>query len=457
MEKLIFSKYSNERARRFAIRTDIVSDDSKKLTVFKRNLYPEGQQHIKNIYTWYNRLSESYQGTQIELNHCDYREDKVALEYLNQLTLENELNELLKKQKLEQFNTLLFSYIDEVKKGGMIQPFVKTERFVETFGDVEIEDALSAEVTNIDMVLNNVILGEKWTIIDYEWTFDFPIPANFVIYRILHYFVANSHFPNRLNAVALFDQAGITEAELEIYASMERHFQMKFLLSDEQQENKLVPIREMHEDISPGGIDLKRIYDEEKMHRDALVQVFESDAHHFSEENSFVVHCNIDKQITLKIDLKPETDFLRFDPHENPCNLSGLTITDEEGSPVPVLATNGIFIKKDRIVFLEDDPQLVVGNLKEKTQLTFSYQIKLTDMEEREILQAVFSEKAELTEELEQVSEEKNLVKAENDQYRETVAEKEQQLAYQSEVISNMENTKIWKAYEQYKKTFRKT
>lgn len=456
MNKLVFSKYSNERARRFAIRTDIVSDGSKQLTVFKRNLYPEGQQHIKNIYTWYKRLSESYQGTQIELNHCEYDQDKVALEYLTQLTLENELNELLKKQKLEQFNTLLFSYIDEVKKGGMTHPFVKTEEFVKTFGDVQIDAALSAEVTNIDMVLNNVILTEKWTIIDYEWTFDFPIPANFVIYRILHYFIANSHFQNRLNAVELFEQAGITEAEQEIYASMEQHFQLKFLLSDEQQENILVPIREMHEDISPGGIDLKRIYEEEKMHRAALVQVFESTTYDFSEENSFLLHCNIDKEVALTIELQPETDFLRLDPHELSCNLSDLRITDEKGLAVPVFATNGIFTKEDQIVFLEDDPQLILANLKERKQLTISYQIKLTEMQEREILQTVFSEQKKLTETLNQSEQENQRINGEIQQYQQTLEDKEKQLAHQKQVITNMENTKIWKAYEQYKKTFRK-
>lgn len=457
MEKIVFSKYSNERARRFAIRTDIVSDEAKQLTVFKRNLYPEGQQHIKNIYRWYEMLTQIYGETQIELNRCEYLGDKVSLEYLRQLTLEHELNEFLRKRNFEAFNTLLFSYIAEVRKGGMTHPFTKTEAFIETFGDVEVDAALSAEVTNIDMVLNNVILGEKWTIIDYEWTFDFPIPANFVVYRILHYFIASTPFQGMLNVEELFEQAGITAEEQELYAAMEKHFQMNFLLSDEKEKLPLVPIRELHEDISPGGIDLKRIYNEEQMHRSTPIQVFVSDQYDFSEENSSIIRCNIDEKITIELALQPETDFLRLDPHELSCIVTELEITDESGETVPVFATNGVFVEEDKLVFLAEDPQLIFGGLKEKTMLKISYQLKLVTPQERSVFEGLLNERTALTETVSDLEQEYAQVTEKNEQYQQVIQENEKKMAHQTQVITNMENTKIWKAYEQYKKTFRKT
>ena len=39
---------------------------------------------------------------------------------------------------------------------------------------------------NIDLILNNVYLGEKYTIIDPEWIFDFPVPTDFIIWRTLN-------------------------------------------------------------------------------------------------------------------------------------------------------------------------------------------------------------------------------------------------------------------------------
>lgn len=457
MQKIVFSKFSNERARRFAIRTDIVSDESKQLSVFKRNLYPEGQQHIKNIYRWYEELSKVYEGTQIELNRCEYLGDKVSLEYLRQLTLEHELNELLRKRRFDQFNNLLFSYIDEVKKGDMIHPFVKTEAFVETFGDVTVDDSLSAKVTNIDMVLNNVILGEKWTIIDYEWTFDFPVPANFAVYRILHYFIASTPYQALLNSDELFEQVGISAEEQEIYAAMEKHFQMNFLLTDVKEKQPLVPIRELHEDISPGGIDLKRIYSEAQMHKSAVVQVFFSDQYDFSEENSSTIHCNIDEKVTIELELQPDTDFLRLDPHELSCSLSELEVVDDKGEAVPVFTTNGITIKENRVIFLADDPQLIFSGLKEKTKLTISYQLQLIDAREKNVFESILEEAITLTDTISHMKQEYQQIEAENNQYQQVIQEKENQISHQAQVITNMENTKIWKAYEQYKKTFRKS
>ncbi|WP_321385448.1 hypothetical protein [uncultured Enterococcus sp.] len=456
MQKIVFSKYSNERARRFAIRTDIVSDEAKQLTVFKRGLYPEGQQHIENIFKWYQKLSASYSETQIEMNHCELQGDKVALEYLTQFTLEHELNQLLRKRNTEQFTALLFSYINEVRKGEAVHSFVKTEAFIETFGDVEIEEALSAEVTNIDMVLNNVILGEKWTIIDYEWTFDFPIPANFVIYRILHYFINSSPFKSLLDEMELYEQAGISDIEQAVFADMERHFQSSFLLKEKQQDKMIVPIREMHEAISPGSIDLKSIYSEEKQKRETPVQVFMSKEYSFSEEGSLVILCNIEKKVSLTIDLAEETDFLRLDPHEDACYLTDLEIKDESGKKLSIFASNGKQISENQMVFIEHDPQIILSQLKETKRLEISYEIHLISAQEQVVFKDMLMDKQAVDEQVAVLAAQAEEAKQAEQEYQQQLKEKEDRIAYQNQVIANMENTKIWKAYEKYKKTFKK-
>ena len=48
MEKIIYTKYSNERAKPFAIRTDICADGSVR-TVKKRACFPEGREHIASL------------------------------------------------------------------------------------------------------------------------------------------------------------------------------------------------------------------------------------------------------------------------------------------------------------------------------------------------------------------------------------------------------------------------
>ena len=45
-------------------------------------------------------------------------------------------------------------------------------------------------MSNIDLVPANIlILKDRQVVIDYEWTFDFPVPAGFILYRMIHYYL----------------------------------------------------------------------------------------------------------------------------------------------------------------------------------------------------------------------------------------------------------------------------
>ncbi|MCB5953243.1 hypothetical protein LI951_14295 [Enterococcus sp. BWT-B8] len=456
MKKIVFSKYSNERARRFAVRTDIMSDDSGKLTVYKKNLYPEGQQHIEDIYNWYQKLQDIYKDTSIALNHCDYLGDRVALEYLSQYTLEHELNQLLRKRNLAQFSERLFSYINEVKKGKMTQPFVKTPEFIETFGDVELGEALSAEVTNIDMVLNNALCGEKWTMIDYEWTFDFPVPANFVIYRILHYFINSSPYRGQLDNMDLFEKVDISLEERVVFAKMEQHFQTHFLLSDRKQEKLIVPIRELHDEISPGSIDLKHVYNAEKKKQETPIQLFMSSDYSFSEENSMVVIRNIDNRVVIDLQLNLDTEFLRVDPLEHACLVTDFEIRDENGERLAILNTNGALIKDNQLIFIADDPQIIIGGLREKKAVNISFQVKEVFDHSKYMFESILSERQLFERKIDELNQSVAHLNKEKSNYETEISVMGDELAHQKQVITNMENTKIWKAYEKYKKTFKK-
>ena len=48
MREVIYSKFSNERARAFSTRTDLIEEDGKR-EVIKTALYPEGEEHIRRL------------------------------------------------------------------------------------------------------------------------------------------------------------------------------------------------------------------------------------------------------------------------------------------------------------------------------------------------------------------------------------------------------------------------
>ena len=40
-----------------------------------------------------------------------------------------------------------------------------------------------------DLIFENVILGDKYTIIDYEWSLDFPVPIEYIMFRSVFTFM----------------------------------------------------------------------------------------------------------------------------------------------------------------------------------------------------------------------------------------------------------------------------
>lgn len=240
MNRMIFTKYSAERDRKFAIRTDIVKKEDGNLEVEKRALYPEGQAHVSGIFRWYELLSKEYEEGQFLVNHCRKIPEGVGLSYLTGDTLQQRMEQLAREGKEQEISDYVEQYLERMTQGSNWIPFEKTESFVQVFGNVDFPKMLKCRrVTNIDMIFSNIVLeGKDWHFIDYEWTFDFPVPLHFVLYRAC--FLASHEIADAscLKYPVLMRRLGIDEAEQQMYASMEEHFQ-------EYVRNNTVPIRDM--------------------------------------------------------------------------------------------------------------------------------------------------------------------------------------------------------------------
>ena len=119
-----------------------------------------------------------------------------------------------------------------------------TPEFLEVFGrdpaedsqdsaPGELEQQLSAlsdasyAVSNIDGLFENLMVsGGKLYCLDYEWVFDFPVPAGFVRYRNLVYFYYKYEgLMDYENAADFLKEFGIGEELSGLYAAMEESFQ----------------------------------------------------------------------------------------------------------------------------------------------------------------------------------------------------------------------------------------
>ncbi|MFV0528553.1 MAG: hypothetical protein ACK5MN_07560 [Lachnospiraceae bacterium] len=438
MEKIIFTKYSNERSRRFSLRTDILSDEQGARRVFKKNTYPEGKGHIAGIHTSYEALSRMYQDTRIVMNRCEQQEGGISLEYLEGVTLEHILSTCLLEGRTDTLIQLLLSYIEEVSKGHVTEPFKKTPQFLEVFGDVELpEGLLCAPVTDIDMVLGNVIVQEDtWTLIDYEWSFAFPVPMRFVLYRILHYFEHSNLASAAIRKLGLMAKVGITAEEIQAYKVMEQNFQERYILS-ESTEQTHVPIRNLYPYISPGSLDVRHVlHMTNAQEQRQQIQLFESDRMHF-EEGQSIFEPSKEGQVIYTLSPQKTTRYVRLDPCSQACCLQNLSIRTADEQTL-LFETNGVSLDEFRWFFFTTDPQILF-ELPEgvRTPIQITYEIHYMEeavQQQVERLYNTWQTEQQHTAALSAVIDEKDAVIQQRD-----------------ELIRNMEQTKIWKAYRKYK------
>ena len=162
------------------------------------------------------------------------------------------VDEVLKKDGKEAALEALGAFMDRMMDGSKMIPFHMTESFVRVFGRTgeTFEDDRSLPVTDLDMILPNVLAAPDgtWTLIDYEWTVSFPVPVDFVRYRILHYYLAQGGVRKALRERETMERFGITERRENGFRMMESRLQSR--INEDH-----VPLVTMFGRMSPGVVD----------------------------------------------------------------------------------------------------------------------------------------------------------------------------------------------------------
>ena len=85
---------------------------------------------------------------------------------------------------------------------------------------------MGCSFADIDLVPENVIVsGSGEYVTDYEWIFDFPLPADYVVYRAIRTYMYSGGKRNALLQYDLYERAGITSEIRNVFDYMESNFQ----------------------------------------------------------------------------------------------------------------------------------------------------------------------------------------------------------------------------------------
>lgn len=233
--RLLYEKFSTERSPEFSMLTGIRKIKGKR-EVFKRAARPEAEAHLESLEEKEGLLIHLYQDTPLLVNSGTEREDERGaafdLEYVSGKNHEECLEQILETEGSEEGLRFLEEHIELVLPKAKRVPFTYTEEFQQIFGELSENvserqkqwEALPA--ADIDLILSNVIDTEKGKVlIDYEWTFAFPVPVPYLIYRVINYFF---HVHNEMEGFSreeLFRHFHLSPEEVDGFIRMERKFQ----------------------------------------------------------------------------------------------------------------------------------------------------------------------------------------------------------------------------------------
>ncbi len=370
----VYTKFSNERDRKFAIRTEIGLTENGSRTVRKLPEAKEAEVHVNNLEKICTELGKLYGPAGIRVSSCKAQPKAAEFEYLTGITLEEKLDTLLENGEEDQAEALLFSYVNKVKQIHEKERFHRTAGFTKVFGEVTLSEELkSAPVSNIDLVPANVILnGEAATVIDYEWTFFFPVPSNFLVYRMIHYYLESDGKRESLKKRGFYEKAGLTQEECRTYRMMEKNFQKYMLGSHHAMQN-------LYGSISPGKADAVQLYEERKREASQTLQVFWDAGRDFNEEDSRRYPIK-NREIRVRFTLPDHTEKLRLDPGELQCGLYIRKLCWENGAPVKFV-TEGCYLGGGVYYFGVEDPQIIINEIPEKAGV-MEIHLEFTDEKE---------------------------------------------------------------------------
>ncbi len=362
---VLYTKFSNDRAPKWAIQTMVRRNTYGQLCVEKHPLDDMACGHIENMKKAYEKLSERYKGTKIVIDRCsEIRNDVkngLSFEFCKGQTLEALLDECITKGADTEFKSLVDEYMHWLSYNG---------------------DKYS--VTNIDFVFPNIIIDDdRWQVIDYEWTYDEHIDAKYIAFRSFYNYILGSSIRKSYEKLLMDEILGFTEAEIKAAVEREREFQLGITGSH-------ASVDSMREIIGNRAYELEGMltycnYADVKF----VAKLYMDYGSGFNEEASVEFHdCYFaEKELRIEYDIPKAVKRLRIDPCSYICAVTTRKIqVGERLYAEAEVEVNGVRQECGTVVFNTEDPNFTI-DIKEAGKL-------IVDMEVMELPAALANQLA---------------------------------------------------------------
>lgn len=359
MEKVIYTKYSMERADEFKIGTSIFRDNHGEKWVKKYARHIKARTHIESLFYKYLKLKTYYKEAAMEIVPCEVCDTKAFFRFVKGESLESILDKYVENRDVKGFLVEIDNYRRIITENIELDSFQVCDEFIQVFGrDHPREGKKAFKISNIDLIFTNIIIENgDWKLIDYEWVFDFSVPVDYVVYRAVKNYIEMSVNRKCLVDFNIYSFLDISETDRNLYDCMDQHFQ-KYVAHD------AVILNEIYQNIGGRVVTLEDIlvknFNEENRNE---IQIFNDYGDGYSEENSYYIYSSFKHSIEFEIDLDENIKAIRFDPGRESCIVKIMKVIGEGAffSDLSILS-NGVEAGDGYYFFSTDDPQFYIQN-----------------------------------------------------------------------------------------------
>lgn len=226
MDRLIYCKFNETRNPLFQTKTCIYEKEGRRY-VTKSPASKEARSFVLSFPQKYQWTKSIY--TNMKFLPCRLEGDVVLYDYLVGKSLDSVIRPYI--FDIELLVTEIQKCLKEYYKvsESVRHSFKDETEYREIFGDILWDESEKCiRPVNLDVIFDNLILGEdgKATVYDYEWVFDITVPEKYILYRILSriydkYFETLSKQIDFEDFVYRFD---FNESDRKKCAEMEKRF-----------------------------------------------------------------------------------------------------------------------------------------------------------------------------------------------------------------------------------------
>jgi hypothetical protein len=222
--KILYVKSNNQRSKFYQLRTILYEKNGIKY-IKKEAIRNEAIPHLKKMKDSYRLLNSQIKNSNIKLAKIiDETENSLTFEFIEGISAENLFIDAVNNGREDEF---LLEYRNKFKQGfnSKVNNIESEVEISKLFGNINIlnlnKRANFNIFANIDFIFSNIIYqNDTMYIIDYEWVYECLVPFDFILFRAITY--SNTKYSMIIDANTL-----------EVYKSMEKHFQKNVVNDNE--------------------------------------------------------------------------------------------------------------------------------------------------------------------------------------------------------------------------------